>query len=114
MADDVVKLAKTTVIESDVHHIRQASGLYSISNETFHDLQVVIEYESDIVIDDRNNFIAEVPETTDRPDSDTEAAMEALAKAESWKSKVLRIYKSHMRTVIVTKYCYFVLVAYNA
>lgn len=88
MGDDVVKLAKTTVIDSHVLNIRQDDGLYVISHAILQDLQVVVDYENDVVVDGQNYFVSENAELTYASSVSHDVAVEAMQKASSWKSKV--------------------------
>lgn len=86
--DDVVQIAKTTVIDSDVHNVRRPRGLYVISNATIQDLQVVVEYENDVVVDGQNSFVSKNAETTHVTVCHEDLVVEAISKASPWKLKV--------------------------
>ena len=86
--DDVIKLAKTTVMDSDVPYICIDRGVYAISHETIRDLEVVVEYENDNVVDGQNYFVSENADVSDMCSVDHDVAIEAMQKASSWKSKV--------------------------
>ena len=68
--------------------IRQDDGLYVISHAIIQDLQVVVDYENDVVVDGQNYFVSENAELTYASSVTHDVPVEAMQKASSWKSKV--------------------------